>query len=145
MIKFKENFEEEKNDLENRIEQLNQYLTNATNDKSSTLTNYMITMIHLQLNGMASYLTVLNLRINNLRDAEKEPLANNSVLSVDGQPEKITLKEEETIKRELAEVLNKNNIDTYMNTPDHILAEFLNNCLHTFGKTNNALKHLNAD
>ena len=34
--------------------------------------------------------------------------------------------------KELAKVLNKHNIDTATDTPDYILAEYLNSCLRSY-------------
>ena len=54
---------------------------------------------------------------------------------------KITLTEEESFKKYLAEVLNEHALDNYMNIPDYILADYLNGCLHELGKFKAMLKH----
>jgi len=40
-------------------------------------------------------------------------------------------------KRELERLINKHSKENDSNTPDFILAEYLNNCLETFNKTVN--------
>lgn len=38
----------------------------------------------------------------------------------------------EDIKRELAELINKYNLENESNTPDYIIAEYLYNCLENY-------------
>jgi len=39
------------------------------------------------------------------------------------------------LKRELTSLLNKHNFDTYADTPDFVLAEYLTDCLLAFGNS----------
>ena len=51
------------------------------------------------------------------------------------------LSEEEDFKKELAAVINVHGIDNYMNIPDYILSEYLDNCLQGLGIFRGMLKH----
>ncbi len=39
-----------------------------------------------------------------------------------------------TFEQELAALINKHSIENFSNTPDYVLASYLNNCLKTFGE-----------
>ena len=43
----------------------------------------------------------------------------------------------EKVVKELAKVINRNSLENHSNTPDHLLAEYLWNCLINFGDTSN--------
>jgi hypothetical protein len=45
---------------------------------------------------------------------------------------------EESLKKELREVLNKYSVENESNTPDFILAEYLRDCLKAFEKASNS-------
>ena len=47
-------------------------------------------------------------------------------------------------RKELEELINSNSVENASNTPDFILAEYLTDCLISFGKATNARdKHYN--
>jgi hypothetical protein len=41
----------------------------------------------------------------------------------------------EAFKKDVAALLNRHNFDTYSNTPDFILAEYLTDCLLSYGSS----------
>lgn len=64
----------------------------------------------------------------------------------------LTEEQRETLARGFAEVINCNSIENASNTPDHILGEYLVNCLEVFHKVNHRREwwygkklHINAE
>jgi len=50
------------------------------------------------------------------------------------------------VRREIAEVLNRNGVDNDMETPDYILAEYLVDCLSAYGRLRTAYEsHIGAE
>lgn len=51
----------------------------------------------------------------------------------------------EELKRDLASVLNRHNIDNQLNTPDFILADYIVRCLESFEEANKERNRWNGE